>query len=237
VSRSVGTGIALAGIVLVIVAGCSSGSSPAAPPGSRMATASPAPTPAEDVPSPTSAPVTPSAAPTPRPTPTPPPSPVPEPSPVPMPPLTQAFRSPTMGYTVHYPDGWTVHKATAPWRPGEDDRWDSPNGDRIESADAGFRGASQPLAAGQAAEAWVDAYAATWPDWCGVREQIPLGGTQATIGLNGCHGLGRLGGRVYDLVVVVGSRAYNFTMEGNVDHDFLLAMLATIEFDPSSARD
>jgi hypothetical protein len=68
-----------------------------------------------------------------------------------------------------------------------------------------------------------------------VREQVPLGGSEATIGLNGCKGLGRLGGRVFDLIVVVGRRAYNFTMEGNVDHAFLLAMLATIEFIPSSA--
>lgn len=142
-----------------------------------------------------------------------------------------------MGYTVRYPKGWTVFTAKEPWLAGHDDRWDWPNGDRIESADAGFRGASQPLAPGQSAEAWVEAYMATQPTGCGVREEIPLAGTQATIVLNGCRGEGRLGGRVFDLVVVVGSRAYNFTMEGNVDHAFLLAMLATVEFDPSSATD
>jgi hypothetical protein len=152
-------------------------------------------------------------------------------------PFTQVFRSPTMGYSVRFPKGWTVFKASEPWRPGQDEFWDSPNGDRIESADAGFRGGSQPLAPSQTTETWLDAYMATEPTGCGARERIPLGGTQATIGLNGCHGLGRLGGRVFDLVVVVGRRAYNFTMEGNVDRAFLLAMLATIEFDPTSAID
>jgi hypothetical protein len=129
-----------------------------------------------------------------------------------------------------------VYKATAPWRPAEDDFWDQPNGDRIESADAGFRG-SQPLAPGQSAEAWVDAYVGTQVTRCGQREQIRLGRSDATIDLNGCRGMGRLGGRIFDLVVVVGGRAYNFTTEGEIDRDFLDALLATIEFDPSSAVD
>jgi len=142
-----------------------------------------------------------------------------------------------MGYTVRYPKGWNVYKATAPWRAGEDDNWDAPNGDRIESADAGFRGGSQPLAPGQAATDWIDTYVATQVTWCGKREQIELGGSEATIDLNGCAGMGRLGGHIFDLVVVVGDRAYNFTTEGNIDRDFLDALLATIEFDPSSAVD
>ena len=127
-------------------------------------------------------------------------------------------------------------KASEPWRVGASEFWDDPNGDRIESADAGFRGGSQKLAQGETPEAWLDAYLADSPS-CGVREQIPLGGGQATIDLNGCQGQGRLGGRVYDVVVVIGGRGFNFTMEGDVDHEFLLAMLATVTFDPASAVD
>ena len=52
------------------------------------------------------------------------------------------------------------------------------------------------------------------------------------MGLNGCAGQGRLGGKVFDLILVNGYRAYNFTMEGDVNRDFLLAMLATVKFDP-----
>jgi hypothetical protein len=211
----------------LLVGACGGGSIPASPTGSLAAAASTSPsaraTPSPSQPDPSPSPQAPSFA--------------PSPSPPPVPPLTETFRSPTMGYTVRYPKGWTVYEATAPWQAGEDDGWDAPNGDRIESADAGFRGGSQPLAPGQSAADWIDAYVATQVTWCGTREQIQLGGSQATIDLNGCRGMGRLGGRIFDLVVVVGDRAYDFTTEGNIDRDFLDALLATIEFDPSSAVD
>jgi hypothetical protein len=143
-----------------------------------------------------------------------------------------------MGYTVRYPAGWKVIAATEPWLPGAPDNFDAANGDRIESTDAGFRGGSQPLAAGQTAAQWIDAYMATQETTCGqFREQILLGKYRATIGLNGCRGLGWLGGTIFDLVVVVGRRAYNFTTEGAIDRAFLMALLATITFEPASARD
>jgi hypothetical protein len=50
--------------------------------------------------------------------------------------------------------------------------------------------------------------------------------------LNGCAGKGRLGGRVWDVALVVGGRGYNITMEGTVDRPFLLAMLASVKFLP-----
>jgi hypothetical protein len=142
-----------------------------------------------------------------------------------------------MGCTVRYPKGWTVFKATDQWRAGEDDGWDAANGDRIESATAGFRGGSQPLQPGQTAKEWIDAYMATQVTWCGTREDFELAETTATLGLNGCGGMGRLGGSVYDVVLVTGGRAYDFTMEGAVDRAFLQAMLETVTFDPTSAVD
>lgn len=158
-------------------------------------------------------------------------------TPVPIQAFSQTFTSPTMGFSVDYPEGWTTFNASKPWVPGELETWDAPNGDRIESSDAGFRGGSQALPAGQTGQEWIDAYMATEPTGCGEREQIPLADTQATIGLNGCRGLGRLGGRVYDLVLVKDGRAYNFTMEGAIDRAFLLAILATVKLDPASAID
>ncbi len=138
---------------------------------------------------------------------------------------------------MRYPAGWVVKPASEPWRAGEPDNFDAPNGDLILSTRAGFRGGSQPLAPGQSAKAWVDAYMATEPTGCGKREEIRLGGTLATIGLNGCAGLGRLRGTIFDLVVVVGHRAYNFTTEGWIDRPFLMAFLRTIRFDPAAAVD
>ena len=72
---------------------------------------------------------------------------------------------------------------------------------------------------------------------CGTEEQVPVGDQTGTVDLNDCPGQGRLGGRVFDLAVVVGGRGYNFTMEGQVDRTFWLAMLATVTFTPQRATD
>jgi hypothetical protein len=150
--------------------------------------------------------------------------------------LSAGFQSPLMGYTVDYPAGWTATPATHVWVPGASNFWDDPVGDRLESSAAGFRGTSQLLAKGESAANWVHNYLALEPTGCGKREQVPVNGQVATIGLNGCAGQGRLGGKVFDLVVVSGNRGYNFTMEGNVDRDLLLAMLATVKLHPLSAK-
>jgi hypothetical protein len=142
-----------------------------------------------------------------------------------------------MGYSVAYPAGWTPAPAMELWEPQASNLWDDPVGDRIESKTAGFRGTSQALAAGQSPDEWLAAYLGSAPTGCGEREQVPVGGETGTIDLNGCAGRGRLGGRVFDLVVVAGGRGYNFTMEGDVDHDLLVAMLATVSLDPAEAAE
>jgi hypothetical protein len=142
-----------------------------------------------------------------------------------------------MGYTVRYPKAWTVTPATEPWKPDDSDFWDEPNGDRIESEAAGFRGGSTKPQQGQTTDEWIKAYLGPDDESCGVREEIPLGAGTATVNLNGCAGLGRLGGRVYDVVVGIGDRVYNFTLEGEVDRGVLDAFLATVEFHPGAAVD
>jgi len=141
-----------------------------------------------------------------------------------------------MGYSVMYPTGWTPTAATEAWLPGASNFWDDPVGDRLESATAGFRGTSQPLASGQTPEQWLEEYLAGSPS-CGDPEQVPVADEMGTVDLNGCAGQGRLGGRVFDVAVVSGDRGYNFTMEGEVDHAFFLAMLASVTLEPASAVD
>jgi hypothetical protein len=154
-----------------------------------------------------------------------------------VPPLTQTFSSPMMGYSVRYPEGWTVTAATEVWTPDAPNFWDDPVGDRIESQTTGFRGTSQQLATGQSPGEWLNAYLALAPRGCGEREEVLVDGETGTIDLNGCAGQGRLGGRVFDVVVVSGDRGYDFTMEGEVDHDLLVAVLATVSFAPDEARE
>lgn len=156
-------------------------------------------------------------------------------SPISIPPFTETFTSPTMGYSVKYPAGWKVTVASQSWPLGNTSYWDTPDGDRMESDSAGFRGTSQALAAGQSEAQWITQYiASSMP--CGNREQVPVGAFVGTIDLNDCTGMGRLGGRVFDIALVVGGRGYNFTMEGQVDRNFFLAMLATVTFTPQTAK-
>lgn len=150
--------------------------------------------------------------------------------------LTATFTSPTMGYSVRYPAGWTITPATQRWPLRHTSYWDTPDGDRLEGRSVGFRGTSQPLAPGESAVTWMDDYIkSSMP--CGTEERVPVGDQTGTVDLNDCAGQGRLGGRVNDVAVVVGGRGYNFTMEGQVDHTFWLAVLATVTFTPRSATD
>jgi hypothetical protein len=156
-------------------------------------------------------------------------------SPMPIPTLSKTFMSPTMGYSVKYPASWTVTLATQGWAMGHTSFWDTPDGDRLEGDSAGFRGTSQALAPGQSASQWIAEYISTSLP-CGSREQVPVGDQVGTIDLNDCPGMGRLGGRVFDIAVVAGGRGYNFTMEGKVDRAFFLAMLAKVTFMPQTAK-
>ena len=107
-----------------------------------------------------------------------------------------------MNYSVRYPEAWTAHPATELWLPGSRNLWDDPVGDRLEGRAIGFRGTSQALAKGQAADAWLKDYFGSGPS-CGDPEQVHVGDHMGTVGLNGCAGRGRLGGRVYDVALVV----------------------------------
>ena len=150
--------------------------------------------------------------------------------------LAATFMSPTMGYRVRYPSGWTITPASQRWPLRHTSFWDTPDGDRLEGRSVGFRGTSQPLAPGESVVTWMNDYIkSSMP--CGTQEQMPVGDQTGTVDLNDCPGQGRLGGRVFDLAVVVGGRGYNFTMEGQVDRAFWLAMLASVTFTPQSATD
>lgn len=151
-------------------------------------------------------------------------------------PLTATFVSPTMGYSVKYPPGWGITLANRRWALGHTSFWDTPDGDRLEGQGAGFRGTSQALAPGESAATWTADYIkSSMP--CGTQETVPVGNQVGTVDLNDCPGQGRLGGRVFDIAVVVDGRGYNFTMEGAVDRTFWLAMLATVTFTPQAAND
>jgi hypothetical protein len=155
--------------------------------------------------------------------------------------LTATFMSPRNGFSVQYPGDWIVIAATTPWQPGAINLWGSAALDDLRGTTVRFAGTSQPLAAGQTSEEWLTAYAAgsclgppsSWPS-------VPIGASTGLITANGCEvpdpPLGK-GGRIFDAVVIVDGRAYDFTMEGELDPADFAAVLAAVTLDPASAVD
>ncbi len=155
--------------------------------------------------------------------------------------LTASFISPRNGFSVRYPGDWAATPAAARWEAGAVNEWGSAALDELRGSTARFVGASQPLAAGQTADQWLDAYdarACLGPraSWL----EVPIGGTTGWIDADGCPATGATivpNGRLFDAVVIVGGRAYNFTMDGQVSHADFLAVLSTLTIDPASAVD
>jgi hypothetical protein len=160
--------------------------------------------------------------------------------------LTATFRSPSHGYSVRYPEAWTVAPATKPWpRLPEPNVWGSGINDELRSGSVRFSAASQRLAQGETADAWYQANQpfSTTPrqDW----KPVKIGGRTGWLTANGRSGLpvGGLGGTItpgslyYDAVIVVDGRGYDFNMDGLVDYESFEAMLGSVTFEPSAAVD
>ncbi len=159
-------------------------------------------------------------------------------SPPAAPALTETFTSARHGYSVHYPSGWTVKNATKPWSTIGQNNWGSGINDELSSSTARFSGASQSLATGQTADQWMTAYAngVSTSSWA----TVTIGGQAGKITRDGVPAAGGTvapGGVMFDAVVVVGGRAYNFNMDGIVDRPTFNAFLTTVTFDPPAADD
>ena len=162
---------------------------------------------------------------------------------IPIPEMAATFVSPLHGYSIHHPATWTATPATARWTPGIIVYWGDPALDDLRGADVRLVAASQPLEPGQTPEEWVAAYAGSAPGCDGpskLPEHVSVGGSVGTVTLNGCPAVGggiAPSGVIYDVVVVVGGRAYDYTVDGIVDAAYVQALLATVAFDPASAID
>ena len=159
------------------------------------------------------------------------PSTVAAPTAIPVPTFADRFVSPLHGYSVGQPAGWTPTPATLAWAPGAVNNWGTGIDDEIATDAARFSGASQALQPGQSVEQWLDLYAAgadrtSWPT-------VEIGGNTGYIDADGVLARGGTvasGGVMYDAVVIVDGRAYNFNMDGRVDRSVFEAFLATVQF-------
>jgi hypothetical protein len=155
--------------------------------------------------------------------------------------LTTTFTSPRNGFAISYPADWSATPATAAWPAGVVNAWGSPALDELRGATARFAGSSQPLAPGETADQWLAAYAtsacitprSSWPS-------VDIGSATGLIDSDGCEApdppIGK-GGPLFDAVVVVGGRAYSFTMDGELSHSDFVSFLAAVTLDPASAVD
>jgi hypothetical protein len=161
-----------------------------------------------------------------------------------LPVLDTQFMSPRNGYNVWYPAGWTVQPATRPWYRGKEVRWGDPALDAIQTTDARFVAAGQKLAAGQTAGQWLKGYCLAGAAGAGQCDSVPqswepikIGGTDGYIDLNGVAawpGTIAPGGKIFDAVVVSGSTAWAFTLDGDVDRPMFDAFMDKVDLLPAS---
>jgi hypothetical protein len=144
--------------------------------------------------------------------------------------LDRIYASERYGYTVGYPSTWAAVPATKSWTEGTANMWGSGINDELKGTDIRFSGAAQLLAKGQTADQWLAAYAAggdvaSWPT-------VTIDGLPGRIDYDGGPASGGTivpGGRMFDAVVVSGTFAFNFNMDGNVDRATFDTFLAAVK--------
>jgi hypothetical protein len=174
----------------------------------------------------------------------------------PLPSLDATFVSPSNGFEVRYPTGWTVSRGTGSWPPGTYREPGNPVSDAIVTPSGTERvrlsGASIALAPGMTMEqfrAFASPFSLPFmPDACTPVAPLPEPVTidyqaspgkspqkvPAVVSINGCNALAELGGHIYDVEVIAGGRGYTFTLDGHVSTADALAWLATITLEPST---
>jgi hypothetical protein len=166
-----------------------------------------------------------------------------------LPALDATFISPWHGYHIKYPSAWRVNPAINAWAPNTGTLWGDPALDEIKGSSLGsdhtdvrFVGTQQKYAPGQTEADWLQKYCAAASGVC-APSALPttkVGGNAAYITLDGVPAAGGTivpGGKIFDVVVPLSERAYDFTLDGDIDRATLDAFLATIRLIPSDAVD
>jgi len=162
---------------------------------------------------------------------------------LPIPALTQTYMALRNGYTVKYPQGWTVTPAVAPWERGSGTLWGDPALDTLHGTDLRFVAASQPQVAGSSPDVWYQQYCGGGTECDGVPgtwRSTTIDGQPGYVDSDGIVANPDTivpGGRLFDAAIVFEGRGYEFTMDGNVDRGIFDAFLATIHLTPQSAND
>jgi hypothetical protein len=158
-----------------------------------------------------------------------------------LPELASTYVSPWYGYSVAYPEGWKTTDGEGPWPQGQVLRHGDRRLDEIEGSTAEGEGrfvaASQPVPAGTTLREFGGQEN---PFSCAPGDRLPKGlsidGAPAFVTLDGCPSEAELGGLIWDVVVLSGGRAYDFTIDGALEASDAESWLASIRLDPAAAR-
>jgi len=157
--------------------------------------------------------------------------------------LPRTFTSNQNGYTMEYPADWLPTPATTAWLPGTETRWGDPALDVLQSPAARVVAASQPLADGQTPDQWYQAYCrlgAPKPDcaaYATTWKQVGVGPSKGYLDIDGQPALPgsiKVGAPMYDAVIVVNGRGYEFTLDGDAPRAVFDQLLATVRFIPAT---
>ena len=166
--------------------------------------------------------------------------------PIVIPPMTQTFVSARNGFSVRYPDGWTVTTATAAWPANAFLPYGHPALDTLaRPGEARLMVASQALANGQTEDEWLRAFfrpytagepcgadRATWP-------RLEVDGVSGYLDMADCPVPidSRISDRDvgFDALVFAGGRVYQIGFDGDVDLAYFKVILATVRLDPAKA--
>jgi hypothetical protein len=163
-----------------------------------------------------------------------------------LPALDATFVSPWYGFSVAYPSTWKVTNGEGPWPWGLALLLGNPHLDAIQGVvgtgaaqpgehQARISGASIDLQGGSLADFMAFASGGSCAPVEPLREPVMIGGSEATVTLNGCASLADLGGSIWDMVLVAGGRGYDFTIDGWITAAEAQAWLDTIVLDPGAA--
>jgi hypothetical protein len=157
-----------------------------------------------------------------------------------LPALTTMFTSTVNGYSISYPDGWRVVRATETWPSGSftsnpDDR----SVDSFSGPNLAIYVVSQKLPTSTTPTKWLNEYLgdaalefSNRPDCATVKTQ--------PIVVDGASGVMNYSCAVVliDAIVTSGGRAYVFSLQGDsVDKAWMLDLLQTVKLRPESAID
>jgi hypothetical protein len=175
----------------------------------------------------------------------------------PLPALDSTFVSQSYGDQLRYPTGWSVTRGRGPWPFGRtlgpaDPITDSivtpaslhrmrmssasialPSGTTMDA----FRAFASPYSSPFQADACTPAAPLSGPVTI---DYVPGPGksaqkVEAVVSIDGCYALAELGGYVYDIEVIAGGRGYEFIFDGDLTPRDVLAWLATVKLEPTSA--